>query len=145
MKTISISDLLVVTTVVAFHFAHFPLAVAYPESRWNLPVALIPTQITLWIHLRFRLRLFAASLCSYFVSIAWSFLYGWGYCVALNEYNRRYQTNGRTFDTISWALGDMFDMAAFAILTSILYFAVGSALRAIAGWLALLRGSKRQG
>ena len=81
-QPLSILDLLLVTLIVAVHLFHFPLAVRYRASQMMYLVPLIPTLITIWIHIRLRLKVLHAIIVHYIVSVFWAFLWGVGYALA---------------------------------------------------------------
>jgi len=134
-RPLSIFDLLLFTLIAGVHLAHLPLAVDFANSPLALLIPLVPTLAAVWIQLRFRLRTLQASLTHYTVCVVWAFLYGYGYCLTLNERQASTPTHGRIFDPFSWAFDDTREMAVFALLTSAIY--------AACSWLVLRRANRK--
>lgn len=116
-RRLSIFDLLVITLVAAVHIIHFPLAVSYPDSSILYLVWLIPTLITVWIHVRVRPTAAQSIFLHYFVSVYWAFLYGYGYALAANAILEHVTP----FEPARYAVGATKEMAFIAIFSSLLY------------------------
>lgn len=120
-RPLSVFDLLLATLIVAVHLAHLPLAVDHPRSAVIDFVPLVPSLIAVWIQSRFRLGTLHATLMHYVVCVVWAFLYGYGFCLALNARERATPTHGRMLEPISWASDWMREMCVFALFTSVIY------------------------
>lgn len=117
----SVSDLLVIGTLLGADLGLLRIAVVDTSLVWGLLALAVPTMTTAWIHIRLKMPLLRAAITHYGLSVAWAFFHGLAYCHMLNAQELSQPTHGRIMLPIPWAIDDMQEMAVAGIATTAFY------------------------